>query len=127
MYEAIRPSETLCRGSCACIGTRVSSPIPGQVEDETTWTDENINVTALEHFPSTNRNEALSRPILFSNWTSKNYVSVDRDVLETISKLVLRCSHEEEFGIQWASSSRMCLAMCYVSTVCSYRFKGICC
>lgn len=53
------------------------------VEDsERAWTNENIDSVALKHFPNINRDEALQRPILFSNWLSKNYIPVDREVTQ---------------------------------------------
>jgi dynein heavy chain 1 len=49
-------------------------------EDEKQWTDENINAaTALTQFPTINKDEALTCPILFSNWTSKNRIRVDQE------------------------------------------------
>lgn len=69
-------------------------------EDEKVWTDENIDMTAMQCFPTINRDEALSRPILFSNWTSKNYVSVEREALREYIKARLRVFHEEELDVQ---------------------------
>lgn len=43
-------------------------------DDERRWTDENIDVVALKHFPNIDKEKALNRPILYSNWLSKvNY------------------------------------------------------
>ena len=54
----------------------------------------------MKYFPTINRDEALARPILFSNWTSRNYVSVDREVLRDYIKGRLRVFHEEELDVQ---------------------------
>jgi hypothetical protein len=67
-------------------------------EDEKLWTDENIDAAAMEYFPTINRDEAL-RPILFSNWTSKHYISVDRDSLREYTKARLRVFYEEELDV----------------------------
>lgn len=40
-------------------------------DEERRWTDENIDSVALKHFPNINREKALNRPILYSNWLSK--------------------------------------------------------
>jgi dynein heavy chain 1 len=68
-------------------------------EEERLWTDENIDATAMSHFPTINKDEALARPILFSNWTSKNYIPVDREVLREYTKQRLRVFYEEELDV----------------------------
>lgn len=40
-------------------------------DDERRWTDENIDMVALKHFPNIDKDKALNRPILYSNWLSK--------------------------------------------------------
>ena len=40
-------------------------------DEERRWTDENIDNVALKHFPNIDREKALNRPILYSNWLSK--------------------------------------------------------
>ena len=45
---------------------------PRLVEDEERrWTDENIDMVALKHFPNIDKEKGLNRPILYSNWLSK--------------------------------------------------------
>ncbi|KAJ1798747.1 dynein heavy chain, partial [Coemansia sp. RSA 2399] len=48
---------------------------------ERRWTDERIDEAAHMHFPTIDKQEALARPILFSNWLTRNYVPVDREEL----------------------------------------------
>lgn len=61
------------------------------VEDsERRWTNENIDSVALKHFPSVDREAALIRPILYSNWLSKDYVPVDRNKLRDYVKARLK-------------------------------------
>jgi dynein heavy chain 1 len=63
------------------------------VEDsERRWTNENIDIVALKHFPGVDRTAALSRPILYSNWLSKDYVPVDREELRDYVKARLKVS-----------------------------------
>lgn len=40
-------------------------------DDERRWTDENIDVVGLKHFPNIDKEKGLTRPILYSNWLSK--------------------------------------------------------
>ena len=40
-------------------------------DEERRWTDENIDMVALKHFPNIDKEKALTRPILYSNWLSK--------------------------------------------------------
>ncbi|KAF8922147.1 dynein heavy chain [Mucidula mucida] len=90
IYEAIKPLETLS----------VEGLVRSMVnEEEKQWTDENIDANAMTHFPTINRDEALTRPILFSNWTSKDYIPVDRDTLREYTKARLRVFYEEELDV----------------------------
>lgn len=40
-------------------------------DEERRWTDENVDMVALKHFPNIDKEKALNRPILYSNWLSK--------------------------------------------------------
>ncbi|KAH8120470.1 dynein heavy chain protein 1 [Phellopilus nigrolimitatus] len=103
VYEAIKPLEILSVEGLVRVwaheGLRLFQDRLVS-EDEKLWTDENIDATAMEHFPTISRDEALERPILFSNWTSKNYISVDREILRDYIKARLRVFHEEELDVQ---------------------------
>jgi dynein heavy chain 1 len=67
---------------------------------ERNWTDEIINSVAVKHFPNINADEVLVRPILFSNWMSKHYVSVEQEVLRQYVKDKLRKFYEEELDVK---------------------------
>ncbi|XP_063237430.1 dynein heavy chain, cytoplasmic isoform X2 [Bacillus rossius redtenbacheri] len=70
------------------------------VEDsERRWTNDNIDVVALKHFPGVDREQALSRPVLYSNWLSKNYVPVNREELREYVKARLKVFYEEELDV----------------------------
>lgn len=69
-------------------------------DDERKWTDDEIDRVAMSHFATVRKEEALARPILFSNWTSRNYVSVDREELREFTKARLRIFYEEELDVQ---------------------------
>ena len=60
------------------------------LDSERQWTMDNIDDIALKHFPSIDREAALKRPILYSNWMTKNYVSVDREELRDYVKARLK-------------------------------------
>ena len=59
-------------------------------DEERTWTDENINMVAMKHFPNINQDVALKRPILYSNWLSKDYVPVEQEELREFTKARLK-------------------------------------
>ncbi|XP_052769398.1 cytoplasmic dynein 1 heavy chain 1-like isoform X2 [Mya arenaria] len=68
-------------------------------DEERQWTDSNVDMVALKHFPSINREEAIARPILFSNWLSKDYSPVDREELREYTKARLKVFYEEELDV----------------------------
>lgn len=68
-------------------------------DEEKLWTDTNINEVAMKHFPNCDHQKALERPILFSNWLSKNYVSVSREELREFVKARLKVFYEEELDV----------------------------
>lgn len=68
-------------------------------EKERIWTDENIDQVALKHFPNIDSQAALARPILYSNWLTKEYVPVDRETLREFTKARLKVFYEEELDV----------------------------
>ena len=103
IYEAIKPLESLSVEGLVRVWAHEGLRLFQDrlvTEDEKNWTDENIDSTAMTHFPTLNQEEALIRPILFSNWTSKNYVPVDREILREYIKARLKVFHEEELDVQ---------------------------
>ena len=102
VYEAIRPLEMLSVEGLVRVWAHEALRLFQDrlvTEDEKQWTDEHIDSAAMDHFPTINKDEALSRPILFSNWTSKNYISVDREVLREYTKARLKVFYEEELDV----------------------------
>ncbi|CEH14594.1 dynein heavy chain cytosolic [Ceraceosorus bombacis] len=45
-------------------------------EDEKEWTDSQLDAVALARFPTVDQNLALARPIIYSNWLTRNTSSV---------------------------------------------------
>ncbi|EGC38132.1 cytoplasmic dynein heavy chain [Dictyostelium purpureum] len=66
--------------------------------DEKEWTDKKIDEVALKHFPSVNL-DALKRPILYSNWLTKDYQPVERNELREYVKARLKVFYEEELDV----------------------------
>ncbi|KAJ7071380.1 dynein heavy chain protein 1 [Mycena amicta] len=102
IYEAIRPLEILSVEGLVRVWAHEALRLFQDrlvTEEEKLWTDENIDSNAMENFPTINREEALLRPILFSNWTSKNYIPVDRETLREYTKARLRVFYEEELDV----------------------------
>ena len=102
IYEAIRPLEILSMEGLVRVWAHEALRLFQDrlvTEEEKQWTDDNIDMAALQHFPTVDRDEALTRPILFSNWTSRNYIPVDREVLREYTKARLRVFYEEELDV----------------------------
>lgn len=102
IYEAIRPLETLTLEGLVRIWAHEALRLFSDRlidEEERQWTEETVNRVAIEHFPNLDQETALQRPILFSNWLSKNYVPVERDQLRDFVKARLRTFCEEELDV----------------------------
>lgn len=100
--EAIRPLENLPVEGLVRLWAHEALRLfqDRLVEDsERRWTNENIDIVALKHFPGVDRAAALSRPILYSNWLSKDYVPVDREELRDYVKARLKVFYEEELDV----------------------------
>ena len=103
MYEAIRPLDSLSVEGLVRVWAHEALRLFQDrlvTEEEKAWTDENVDLTAMQHFPTINKEEALGRPILFSNWTSRNYIPVEREQLREYIKARLKVFHEEELDVQ---------------------------
>ncbi|TKX19773.1 dynein heavy chain [Elsinoe australis] len=102
VYESIRPLENLSLEGLIRIWAHEALRLFSDrliAEDERQWTEEAVDRIALEHFPSIDQPAALKRPILFSNWLSKNYVPVEREQLRDFVKARLRTFCEEELDV----------------------------
>ncbi|KAF9243765.1 dynein heavy chain and region D6 of dynein motor-domain-containing protein [Melanogaster broomeanus] len=102
IYEAIRPLEILSVEGLVRVWAHEALRLFQDrlvTEEEKQWTDEHIDSAAMEHFPTIHRDEALNRPILFSNWTSKDYIPVEREALREYTKARLRVFYEEELDV----------------------------
>ncbi|KAF2488243.1 dynein heavy chain, N-terminal region 2-domain-containing protein [Neohortaea acidophila] len=102
IYEAIRPFESLSLEGLVRIWAHEALRLFSDrliADDERQWTEEIVNRVALEYFPNIHETAALQRPILFSNWLSKDYVPVGRNELRDFVKARLRTFCEEELDV----------------------------
>ncbi|XP_012579828.1 PREDICTED: cytoplasmic dynein 1 heavy chain 1, partial [Condylura cristata] len=102
IFEALRPLETLPVEGLIRIWAHEALRLfqDRLVEDEERrWTDENIDMVALKHFPNIDKEKAASRPILYSNWLSKDYTPVDQEELRDYVKARLKVFYEEELDV----------------------------
>ncbi|KAG8627876.1 hypothetical protein KVT40_003749 [Elsinoe batatas] len=102
VYESIRPLENLSLEGLIRIWAHEALRLFSDRlidEEERQWTEEAVDRIALEHFPSIDQTVSLKRPILFSNWLSKNYVPVEREQLRDFVKARLRTFCEEELDV----------------------------
>ncbi|KAF9922924.1 hypothetical protein FBU30_006961 [Linnemannia zychae] len=105
IFEAIKPMETLSVEGLVRIWAHEALRLFQDrlvAEEERQWTDNEIDRIALKHFPGLDREAALGRPILYSNWLSKYYVPVDREELRDYAKARLRVFYEEELDVPLA-------------------------
>ncbi|RIA96574.1 dynein heavy chain [Glomus cerebriforme] len=103
IFEAIKPMESLSLEGLVRIWAHEALRLFQDrlvTEEEKKWTDDNIDAIAMKHFPSLNQQEALTRPILFSNWLSKHYIPVEREDLRDYVKARLKVFYEEELDVQ---------------------------
>lgn len=102
IYESIKPLESLSVEGLARVWAhealrlfqdRLTSP------DERQWTSDLIDTVCATHFPTMDVGQALARPILFSNWTTRNYVPIEREEFREYVKARLRIFYEEELDV----------------------------
>lgn len=102
LYEAIKPLETLSLEGLVRIWAHEALRLFQDrlvADDERKWTEQTVRRIAMENFPNINHEVALKGPILFSNWLSKNYISVDRDQLREFVKARLKTFCDEEVDV----------------------------
>uniref|UniRef100_A0A2P2HXP1 Dynein heavy chain, cytoplasmic n=1 Tax=Hirondellea gigas TaxID=1518452 RepID=A0A2P2HXP1_9CRUS len=100
--EAIRPLETLEPEGLVRLWAHEALRLFHDrlvTDEERKWTNNIINSIACKHFPNVNMETALYRPILFSNWLSKDYLPVDQEELREYTKARLKVFYEEELDV----------------------------
>ncbi|KAF9287595.1 hypothetical protein BGZ68_001583 [Mortierella alpina] len=105
IFEAIKPMETLSVEGLVRIWAHEALRLFQDrlvTEEERKWTDDEIDRIAMKHFPGIDREQALGRPILYSNWLSKYYIPVDREELREYAKARLKVFYEEELDVPLA-------------------------
>ncbi|KAG0726862.1 Dynein heavy chain, cytoplasmic [Chionoecetes opilio] len=100
--EAIRPLETLDVEGLVRLWAHEALRLFHDrlvTDEERKWTIDNVDALALKHFPNIDRDRALQRPILYSNWLSKDYLPVDQEELREYVKARLKVFYEEELDV----------------------------
>ena len=114
LYEAIKPPETPGGGGSSTANSLSPTDLvrlwahealrlfqDRLIErSERDWTDGCIDDVAQRYFPSVDLKAALRRPILFSNWLTRHYTSVEQEPLREHVKTRLRVFNEEELEIK---------------------------
>ncbi|XP_047193613.1 cytoplasmic dynein 1 heavy chain 1 isoform X1 [Scophthalmus maximus] len=102
IFEALRPLETLpVEGLIRIWAHEALRLFQDRLvgDEERRWTDENVDMVALKHFPNIDKEKALNRPILYSNWLSKDYIPVEQEELRDYVKARLKVFYEEELDV----------------------------
>mmetsp|Transcript_29209 Transcript_29209/g.38897 ORF Transcript_29209/g.38897 Transcript_29209/m.38897 type:complete len:158 (+) Transcript_29209:1420-1893(+) len=68
-------------------------------QSEKDWCNKTIDDVAKQWFPTINHEKALARPIYFTNYLHKNYVSVGQDELKEHIEARLKQFYEEELNV----------------------------
>jgi len=68
-------------------------------QDEKEWCNETIDGVAKKWFPNMDDQKALRRPILFSNFIKKDYVSTSQEDLKNYIEGRLKTFYEEELNV----------------------------
>ncbi|XP_044006814.1 dynein heavy chain, cytoplasmic isoform X3 [Aphidius gifuensis] len=100
--EAIRPLDSLSVEGLVRLWAHEALRLfqDRLVEDsERAWTNKNIDIVAMKHFMGVDADKALARPILYSNWLSKDYVPVNRQELRDYVRARLKVFYEEELDV----------------------------
>ncbi|XP_034944602.1 dynein heavy chain, cytoplasmic isoform X1 [Chelonus insularis] len=100
--EAIRPLDSLSVEGLVRLWAHEALRLfqDRLVEDsERAWTNKNIDIVAMKHFMGVDKEKALERPILYSNWLSKDYVPVNRQELRDYVRARLKVFYEEELDV----------------------------
>lgn len=102
MYEAMEPLDAMTLEELVRLwaheGMRLFHDRLISVE-ERSWCIENLDSMAEQFFPGANCSVALKRPMLYSNWLSKTYQSIDRQVLRDFVAARLKVFYDEELDV----------------------------
>ncbi|CAL4067976.1 unnamed protein product, partial [Meganyctiphanes norvegica] len=103
IHEAIGPLETLDTAGLVRLWAHEALRLFHDrlvYDEERKWTNDNIDAVANKHFPNVDNDQALQRPILYSNWITKDYIPVDQEELREFTKARLKVFYEEELDVQ---------------------------
>lgn len=102
LHEAIKQSDSMALEDLVRVwaheGLRLFQDRLVEVEEKQ-WTDDLLDKVANEHFTGCDFSTALARPILYSNWLTKEYASVEREALREYVQARLKVFAEEELDV----------------------------
>jgi dynein heavy chain 1 len=102
MYEAMQPLDSMTVDELVRLWAHEGLRLFHDRLIEPTsriWCEDQINAVAERLFPSADMSIALKKPMLYSNWLSKTYQSVDRKVLKDFVAARLKTFYEEELDV----------------------------
>ncbi|CAI8017799.1 Cytoplasmic dynein 1 heavy chain 1, partial [Geodia barretti] len=102
IYEALKPLETLSIEGLVRVWAHEALRLFQDrliYDEERMWTDENIDMVAMKHFPNIDKQATLARPILYSNWLTKDYLPVNQEELRDYVQARLKVFYEEELDV----------------------------
>ena len=102
IYEALKPLDSLSNEGLVRLWAHEALRLFQDrlvLPEEKQWTEEQVDAIAQKHFKNVDVAVALKRPILYSNWMSKQYTSVDREGLREFVRARLKVFHEEELDV----------------------------
>jgi dynein cytoplasmic 1 heavy chain len=103
MYEAMKPVESMTLEQLVRLWLHEALRLfqDRLVDDaEREWTDNLVDSVARKHFKTVDESTALARPVLYSNWLSKQYESVNQEELREHVKQRLYVFNEEELDVK---------------------------
>ena len=101
MYEAMEPLESLDLDGLVRLWAHEGLRLFHDrlmTSEERKWCQACVREVAWKHFTGANRG-CLTAPILYSNWLSRTYESVDRDELRRHVEARLKVFYEEELDV----------------------------
>eukprot|EP01035_Chromulina_nebulosa_P017680 gene17680-23270_t len=103
MYEAMEPLEAMTSEELVRLWAHEALRLFHDrliTDQEREWCNNQMDIVASNHFGAfVDINSALQRPILYSNWLTKNYQSTKREHLKEYLMARLKVFYEEELDV----------------------------
>jgi dynein heavy chain 1, cytosolic len=102
LYEAMEPQEAITVNEFVRLWAHEALRLFHDrlvSDEEREWCNKQLDLTASKYFPQADLESALCRPLLYSNWLSKNYQSVNKTELGDFLSARLKVFYEEELDV----------------------------